>query len=216
QFMVTRSELSEGALIARQDIRIYHQRLLPRVDARKPDKTESHFYSANLQIADNSNLCDVDDRPLVPNLQVNFYFLLETTDEFMVSPTGKALKLAIDLLPDTGIGGERSVGCGQFLAVDYVDFPEVRSGKSGCYATVSLCTPASSSELENFHSYETIVRGGRETAQEGPLQMVRMMAEGAVSIAKPDGDIVNISPSGVHTHMQYLRLGKPISLPVIF
>lgn len=219
QFVVTRdelSDLSDSALAAWLSLRLYQEQLLPRVDARKPDPTKSHFYSANIQIADNRQLLDEDNVPILGDLYVHFYFLLETTAAFEESRAGKALQLAIQLLPDTGIGGERSIGCGSLEGVERFDFPHVRPGKSSAYATVSLCSPISTDELNGFLAYDTLLRGGRPTTQEGELRMVRMIAEGAVSQTKPDGRIADISPPKVHADTAYLRLGKPVALPVVF
>jgi CRISPR/Cas system CSM-associated protein Csm4 (group 5 of RAMP superfamily) len=178
-------------LAAQQAIRLLDIVLLPRVDVRDKGAEGSHFYTAHLVTADNQALENRRGDRLVPDLYVHFYFLVRSRldDD---NPVMQCLHTLINLLPDTGIGGERSAGCGLF----------------------ELVSPADAVDMGRFKAYQTVLRGGRETAHDGPLKVVRMLAEGALQVETEGiGQIADISPAG---NRRYLRYGKAFNIPVAY
>lgn len=212
-FVAYRGELSIGMLSHHRHLELYQEQLLPRVMARVPGAEDSHFYVANICTANNIAKTDADGVPLFPDMYVHYYFLLRCKDQ--QSAPAKLLQTILQLLPDTGIGGERSVGCGRFESIEIrEDFPAIRHTQtSPTYASISLCCPQNSEDLDCFKAYETCFRGGRDTSVDGKLKFVRMIREGGLQAgAQASGSIPNVSSN----QTPYLRYGKAFNLPVYY
>jgi CRISPR-associated protein Csm4 len=197
--------------VARQDIKLLANTQLPKVTVHQTTQDNSLFQHSTVHIADNSHLLDDNDQPLLPDLRIHFYFLLDCAEDFREGPLYRTLLTAIHLLPETGLGGDRSTGCGLFEGVDTDDFEMNISAKN--YASLSLVAPDSATELAKTEFYHTVLRGGRATRTEPqPLRMVRMMREGALLSPSVKGCLVDIAPTG--STQPFLRNGKAFVVPV--
>ncbi len=102
--------------------RIYHKDSLPKVNVHKPNRDNSIYYQTNIQLQSTASI------------GVHFYFLLEhDLDE----EAYRLLETVLNWIPEEGIGGERTVGCGQLAAIDYKDFQLNINGTSR-YCGISL------------------------------------------------------------------------------
>jgi CRISPR-associated protein Csm4 len=115
-----------------------------------------------------------------------------------------SLEKALYLMADTGIGGERSVGHGQFdLAIDE-DFTlqQPDENLTNAFTTLSPYWPTQSEVadgvLKDAH-YALINRRGWVTSPDAMglrRQNVRMLKEGSVLHSKPGGALVDVNPLG--------------------
>lgn len=141
----------------------------------------------------------------------------------------KQLEIALELLGDEGLGGERSSGAGRFKA-EWQDLPPdwkqvvEYAGSSNHYYLMSLFWNDNISQLQqlitNESSYEIQERGGWIVQSNIRRQMVRMFAEGSVFPAAPQGKLVDVTPKELmtkdgkyKTHPIY-RSGISLSLPI--
>ncbi|MDI9858941.1 type III-A CRISPR-associated RAMP protein Csm4 [Flectobacillus roseus] len=170
------------------------------------DKQENTLYTqSNLQIQDLEQF----------GLSVHFYFLLKHD---LPVEWKKKLDLVISLLPEFGLGGERSTGCGKFWGVSAEEFtinPLKPSATFLCSA--SLISPYNLDELNRINYYSTVIRGGRRLGSDEnagyKLQQIRMIKEGAlVKNDLPIGHNPSIKPQG--SQDEYLRYGKGFLLPI--
>lgn len=170
------------------------------------DKQENTLYTqSNLQIQDLEQF----------GLSVHFYFLLkhDLPEEWKTK-----LDLVLSLLPEFGLGGERSTGCGKFWGVSTEEFkinPLKPSATFMCSA--SLISPNNLEELNRVNYYSTLIRGGRRLGSDEnagyKLQQIRMIKEGAlVKNDLPIGHNPSIKPQG--SQEEYLRYGKGFLLPI--
>ena len=139
----------------------------------------------------------------------HLYFLLDVEADFEKAADYATLQTAIRLLPDQGIGGERTAGCGLFIKTDFQPFepPQVTGATQQCSLSLSLPT---ADELAQALAYGVVTRGGREFTG-GKLDYVRMMSEGAVSTSAWNGRIAKV---GERSGTDFLRYGKAFCLPV--
>ncbi len=177
----------------------------PRVHARKQDQEDSFYFLTSLTINPSGNR--VDNSP-----DVHFYFLMDLKNSDEEHPGFSILETVLKLLPDTGLGGERTGGCGLFEGIEIRDF-EFQDFNSTHWATLSLALPDENdpASLSSFLNFKTVIRGGRETSTDGKLNHIRMIAEGALVTETETGSIVNISNK---PGTNYWRHGKPLCLPV--
>lgn len=212
RFLVHRSELSTAALTAADQIKLITNTQLPKVTVHQLTQDNSLFQHSTVQIANNGYLLNDKDQPLLPHLRIHFYFLLDCSDDFKDGPLYQTMLTAIQLLPETGLGGDRSTGCGLFEETEIVqDFALNITARS--HASLSLTAPDGENELKKTEYYQTILRGGRATRTEAqPLRMVRMMREGALLSPSVKGRLVDIAPPG--STLPFLRNGKAFTVPV--
>ena len=139
-----------------------------------------------------------------------------------------ALKGALKLLADTGIGGGRSRGWGRFEQPEFTDGPLARLlfGKhtqavqdtSSAYWLLSLFSPAESDTVNwQQGSYAVAMRGGRVESAAGwgaAKKTSRVIAEGSVLVAASPllGSARDVAPEGF-AHPVY-RAGFALALPV--
>lgn len=176
-------------------VNLYNLNAIPKVSVHKPDREDSLFYQATVQIADN--------REAHPRLMVHYYFLL---NHQLQGEDAALLDVALNLLADEGIGGERLVGCGQLEGVEVRPF--ALQLESDYHCTVSLVNPTQD-DLPALRFYNMVTRSGRRTAKDGRLKRVKMAAEGALVQGPVEGRVVQ-----VHGKAPYLRYGKAFILPV--
>lgn len=175
----------------------------PRVKVHTIDRTESFFYITTITIADNSNLLE--------DWGVHFYFLIDTKPGFENSDIYRRIQTTIQLLPYRGIGGERSVGCGQLVTVIERDFSLTPDFDSPLRCSISLTSPTEN-DLSIARYYSVLSRGGRRYGgQNKQFLFVRMMAEGSVFEGHAQGNIPIIGRNLGHNVRRY---GKPFCLPV--
>lgn len=153
------------------------------------------------------------------------YFLLNFSQE---NPElENRLYAALQLLAETGIGGERSSGAGLFQVDCWSDLPpdwqQVVSFQGGnYYCLISLFWQGSFAselrhELENHSYYEVRERGGwigsPFSGQQLRRQNVKMFIEGSVFPFVPDGELADVTPARFKSHQVY-RNGIGLSLPI--
>ena len=169
-------------------------------------ETGKLYNLGNLQIQDLSQW----------GLSAHYYFLLKHE---LDSQYAQRLELVLDLLPQNGIGGERTSGCGVFDGLCIEDFQiKVTVPSTQFYCNVSPIAPSSKEELDRISYYSTFIRGGRRTGGDNDedsfkLKQIRMIKEGAlVNGAETIGQCVSIKPDSLED--EYLRYGKGFLLPI--
>ncbi len=129
------------------------------------------------------------------------YFWVDVKDdEYKVH-----LKRAIDFLSDEGLGGERSIGHGQFTyCCDKDELPTFGNPNLSQikYLTLALYHPTKNEvcrdEVLDGAAYELMERGGWIYSPDGKSQRrqkVKMLKEGALLNKPIAGDIVSVEPS---------------------
>ena len=200
RFVITKDEALAIALGDKwQDFELYSEHTLPKVSVHKLTKEDNLYNQTNIQIADNRKL-DLESTPAI-----HLYFLL---DQELEEGDYSIFQTILSVLEDTGIGGERNVGCGRIEKVDYRDFQYDVQDVSDMQCMLSLVNPTAQ-DLPNLKWYNVITRGGRKTANHGVLKRVKMLLEGGIAITSLDGQIPAIHDNGL-----FLRCGKSLSLPV--
>jgi CRISPR-associated protein Csm4 len=213
QFLLHRSELTGSELAAVSAIRLFRKDTVPKVKVHSVERSESLFFRTMLQIADNSALCDRKNAPLTPDLRVHFYFLQEVDEVFAQTELFEQYRCALEVLADTGLGGERHTGCGGLTGVTTIPFAWQRQPETGRYINLGLFSPRDEAALRACTAYYTEVRGGRTTAQDGQIRFVRMLSEGALANATPDGAIHDLR---ISDRLPYLRYGRGFWVPSPF
>ncbi|MCC5653621.1 type III-A CRISPR-associated RAMP protein Csm4 [Nostoc sp. XA013] len=144
------------------------------------------------------------------------YFLLELSSES--KKLADKLQVALHLLGEEGIGGERSSGAGRF-EVNWLNLPEnwqtlVNFPQGTHHTLMSLFWDSEiSSDVLKNSSYEIQERGGWIAESQLRRQMVRMFSEGSVFPAPPQGKLVDVKPEKFIRHSIY-RSGISLSLPI--
>ncbi|WP_337043882.1 type III-A CRISPR-associated RAMP protein Csm4 [Emticicia sp. 17c] len=180
---------------------------LTKTQVHTEEQTGTLYVQANIQIQD---LQEFD-------ISVHFYFLLKHK---LDAETASKLDLVLSLLPETGIGGERSVGCGTFGSISVQEF-EIKplDPAPDTFSNVSMIAPVTEDELKRIRYYSTTLRGGRRLGgdndpHENTLKQVRMVREGAlIEHNQPIGHNPSIKPAST-TKDEYLRFGKGFLLPI--
>ena len=147
--------------------------------------------------------------------KTHFFVLLRCSAALEESLDFSKIKILFEWLKDSGIGGERSVGCGQLEAIEWTDFQLNVEKKGAAVSLLSLCQPADSIELSHFSFFRTLNRGGRTTgfSKELVLGRVKMIAEGAVLIdgGEPKGRLMVLEKAPTHP---IYRVGKAFLTPL--
>jgi len=216
-FVVTKSELPELTMELQKreaeinqkeeaaKISLFNVKDFPRVKVHTQGQQDAFFYLATICIADKDDLTAA-----LPDASVHYYFIFDTKPGFEKEDDFKCIMTAFNLLPDQGIGGERSAGCGLFTQLDIFPFDSLSVQGSTQQCSVSLTLPNSEEELEQMVAYQILTRGGRVHSG-GKLNFVRLMVEGAVAESKIEGRIANIGNTNPE---EFLRYGKALCLPV--
>lgn len=157
--------------------------------------------------------------------QTQYYFFLETDihDELY-----DKLKTILNLLPEEGIGGQRSQGKGLFYDT-VIDNFNIEKNPSVIKLLLSLVNPQNQREFDNFIYYEILTRGGGSVRVDDFVnsdtetevikevkkfrkQQVRMIKEGAVFKDSVQGQLVDISPENNNYGHSFFRNGKCFSI----
>ncbi|UII25697.1 type III-A CRISPR-associated RAMP protein Csm4 [Fulvivirga maritima] len=122
---------------------------------------------------------------------------------------GEQQKLAacLRLLADTGIGGKRSTGAGQFERVEVSDWSWQQPSDKGLEYHLSLLNPEAN-EMDKLRYYELKVRAGHYAGRQQELMPhVNMVGEGAVTQQGTTGRLVSLSQTP-----PIIRYGKSFTL----
>lgn len=194
-FACTQSEEKELG-----EVRFFSRQTLPKVFVHQPTQTDSLYSQTNIQLADNEN-----------GSKVHFYFLAE-------GELSESFKTCLHILADTGIGGERSTGCGFLEGVDFLKDSPFENLQGSQRVALGLLSPTED-EVSKLKFYKTLLRGGRRLGnpeiredKDVYLQQLRMVREGAVLSETVAGQIVDIPPKN-RTKTPFKRYGKGIFLP---
>ncbi len=141
-----------------------------------------------------------------PDVNVCYYFLAEY-DELDTAAKDR-LETVISLLPDTGLGGQRTTGCGFFEGIEWHENPLPDVMDDSYNVNLGILSPVR--ELQNCLAYRVMTRGGRRT-ETGQLKKILMIREGGLMNDKPRGQIADLSMEG---NGSFLRYGMPVSWPV--
>lgn len=201
-FVLTRAEAEELSIETAKKMRLYHTLSLPKVSVHQLTRENALYFQTNVQIA---NLADYG----WGEGSVHLYCLLEGEADARQSVYNLARILA-----DEGIGGERTVGCGQLESVDPPKPFSIQPSatQQGGYCTASLVSPSHQAELDQCRFWKTITRGGRPTTHDGLLKRLKMMTEGTVTQGKIAGKTHIISSQGAQ--YDYRRFGTALCLPL--
>lgn len=149
------------------------------------------------------------------------YFLLDIKDESLL-PT---IELCLNLLGESGLGGERSTGCGLFewSKQRIEDDPqwqplwELEKEVNKRFCLISLCFPQKR-EVEHLIGYNLILRKGWIYSTSTNLQLKRktcqMLGEGSTFSEKPAGDMADVTPGEFEKIHPVYRYGKAFALAV--
>lgn len=212
KFVMLRSELDEKL---KELKKLYHVVSIPKVFAHHLDQEDSLYYQTNVQMADLDPMTNLDLSEFGESYKVHFYFWVKHQLE---EDDRKRFQAVLRVMAEYGVGGERSVGCGQF---EEVLFPTVeiklnQEAQQNCL--LSLGIPGDK-ELEEFAYYKVLTRGGRATGRKisddklEKLKRVKMIVEGAVVKSEVLGKIVDLSPFE-HEGVPYKRNGSCFLSPL--
>ena len=172
----------------------YEMNSLPRVKIHSTTREDTLYQQTNI------TLCGSSD------VSISYYFLADCND---VDPEAKnKLETVISLLADTGLGGQRTSGCGFFEDIEWSVNPLPKITDDVFYVNLGLLLPGE--DLRNCLAYRVMTRGGRKT-EEGQLKKILMIREGALSTKTPRGNIADLSAGGKG---KFLRYGMPVCWPV--
>jgi CRISPR-associated protein Csm4 len=140
------------------------------------------------------------------------------------------LKVAFETLGEQGLGGERSMGYGQFKPeFEEWEEPWLRQRGPKAYCTLSLYHPSDDelAKLKDLHGYELVKRGGWVDSPYAPRKATRrkpcrMFKEGSIlcfkekgKLIEPMGKLVDVTPQkyAENYHSVY-RYGFAFNVPV--
>jgi len=142
------------------------------------------------------------------------YFVMECWEQDF-----PALRRAITMLGEEGIGGERSCGYGKFVPAFDTDFELPRASAGNAFCILSLFYPKHKKEVvQNTISFRLVPRSGwleSPYCKEGRRhRRVLMFAEGSVFRQKVEGELVDVAPGNFKAHPVY-RNGRALGVEVV-
>ncbi len=207
RFVVTVAE-ADRLPVAFDDPRkgaIYKVLTLPKVRVHTTDSSGGYFHQTSVQLL--QHRADSEGR----FAKTHYYLLLEHQ---LTGDLAELFQGILDVLPDQGIGGERTVGCGRLLGVKREEFSWELPTDTAHNVALSLLNPRST-ETNAIHIYKTITRGGRRVAGFGAetyLNRVRMLQEGALVDKGVKGRLVAIGPDEAPD--RFIRAGRHFAAPL--
>jgi CRISPR-associated protein Csm4 len=227
KFLCTKEELKRLKIRDEEipDLHFFYEHTSPKVKVHGENKSDSFYHETNLHIADNSHL--------ESNPSVHFYFLMEYNPDFVYEDE---LYTCLNLLADTGIGGQRSTGAGQLTGIEKMKENSFRltiSSEETKECSVSMSIPRDEEEFQTVEAYSLTWRGGRALSRmeienrgltyrspknedEEPIQtylkLTRMIEEGAILTAPIEGKLQYIGPD--NDEKAFIRFGHSLSLPI--
>ncbi|MBT3208609.1 MAG: type III-A CRISPR-associated RAMP protein Csm4 [Bacteroidetes bacterium] len=188
-----------------KQIKLYTVETNPKVRVRTKKITDNLYNQSTLMIADNKFIMSKGDF----TIDINFYFLYDISK---ASETNKKLfRLFLNLLPEIGIGGQRSTGCGFVESISdspgFSFLPKRKDKDASRFLLLSLFVPANEDEYRSFEYYNFISRGGRNAGTDKKeLKRIKMLTEGSIANSESIGKIEDISPK--NSSKKYLRNGR--------
>ncbi len=180
---------------------------IQKVKIRKDSKDGNLYTQTDLVMMGRMGSNEKERKEEEPVL-VHWYFLWENAG-LNHEEKEKAKKL-INTMAESGIGGERSTGCGHIEEVRYdQNFSIDMEAKSDFFASLSLTIPKET-ETEHLLAYQVLQRGGMYYGAEKRIKMVNALEEGAVLNKEINGQIVDLSiPEKKHW-----RCGMSFAIPL--
>lgn len=212
KFLVHPSELSAyyGALIEE----VYSIKTDPKIADHARKKLDNIFFQTDLYL----NTTHISEQVLQTmdkeyeegaiTFRPHFYFLLDFVDA--KERMKNVVYFLLDLLPDEGIGGAISTGCGKIEAIERVGWKLNVNDASTTFAmSVALVSIGNEVDLKGVRAKNMIVRGGRVTAEHGTLSRIKMADTGALIEKHVKGQVASL-----HKDKPYLRYGMAFPLAV--
>ena len=179
--------------------------LSPRVSLDRVTQTSNIYFSAGVRFR-----------------QGGLYFILEINDESLIEP----LQTCLGLLAETGLGGERTAGYGQFKweKEDITNddrwkkvwaYKQSNKGPS-IYYSLSLTCPRQE-ETKFALAYEIIPRKGWVYSDFGPAlkrRTSRMFKEGSLFSQPVKGKVIDVRPRYYQKIHAVYRYGLALTLPL--
>ena len=215
----------EAPYLALRKPRFIRFRDLPKVQRHNQDREGNLYYQSQLQVR--------HDRVGREIWKPHFYFLVELGTDLSEGLRAKVMA-AIRLLPDTGLGGERSTGLGLFegvvestwenFAEDALNVVNAESDGSAMEPvdqvrmTLSAVSLRDQAEYNALLAYDSLVRGGgaiRRSEDPGwHRRRIRMVSEGSLFLGELKGCVKDISPDKRPVPFPIYRYGGCLSLPL--
>lgn len=171
----------------------------PKVKVRQQSEEGNLYTQTDLTIMGNEDAV------------VHWYFLW---DKFGLSEEEKAdAKKLIEQMAETGIGGERSTGCGHIESVCFPSDFSIKEDIAGdLFTSLSLIIPQ---EAETTHllAYQVVQRGGMYYGAESSgkrIKVINALAEGAILHQPISGRIADLSTS----EKKHWRNGMAFTIPL--
>ena len=212
KFLIHPSELSPyfGRLVDK----IYSISTDPKIADHARKKLDNIFFQTDLYLT-TTHLSqatlkewDEDYEGGTITIQPHFYFLLDFVE--VPERMKNLLYFLLDLLPDDGIGGAISTGCGKIEAIEKMPWDlNPASASTDLAVSASLISIGTQEELAGVKAQNIIVRGGRTTAENGVLSRIKMAETGALIDKNVKGQVKNL-----HSEKPYLRYGMAFPLAV--
>lgn len=177
-----RAKLAPYLDVVTGDLRLWEQGTAPRVTVDRVTNRSQVYAAGRLSFAPGCGL----------------FFLVEYEDTSL----RRRLEQALRVLGDTGIGGERSSGHGQFKMEVVERFALIEPSSEVSDAFTSLATywptePEVMAGILDRASYGLVNRRGWLGSPEGMnlrRRGVRMLAEGSVMLREPTGALADVKP----------------------
>lgn len=170
-----------------------------KVKVRKQSKEGNLYTQTDLVIMGNEDVI------------VHWYFLWENVG-LSEEEKNNAQALIIQMA-ETGIGGERSTGCGYIEDVSFVPGFSIKQNISGdLFASLSLIIPQET-EKEHLLAYQVLQRGGMYYGAESSgkrIKVVNALTEGAVLSKRISGQIADLSTP----EKKHWRCGVSFAIPL--
>ena len=214
QFVTEKSELASNLPIDS----FISELVIPKTKVHSTTQDDSFYHETDIQLSP----ITIEDNSGKSTLFPHYYFLYESQ---LDNKLNLEFLTCLRIIADSGIGGERSTGKGQFEGIIETELEINRNVGTEQLLLLSLCTPNSQEEFSFFKSYEIITRGGGSVSFDSEdeeveneikpyrKKQVRMVAEGAVLKGTVNGKLVDISPEKGNDH-KFFRNGKCFSIPI--
>lgn len=190
---------------------------LPKVAIDRTTRATNFYHTGLVQFAWEPGTAASQNQV---NSRAGLYFLLqfpERSDDLEVQ-----LKMALELLGEEGLGGERSSGAGRFQ-MDWGELPKnwrslIDFADGNHHALISLFwqQDLKSDWLAESDRYSLQECGGwiaSPSGQQLRRKKVHMFAEGSVFSKEPVGYLADVTPAQFNAHRIY-RSGVALSLPI--
>jgi len=215
EFVTAKSELASNLPIDS----FISELVIPKTKVHSTTQDNSFYHETDVQLKAITIEYNSGKSTLLPH----YYFLYESKlDEKL----NLEFLTCLRILADSGIGGERSTGKGQFEGIIETELEISRNVATEQQLLLSLCNPNSQNEFNLFKSYEIVTRGGGSVSFDSEddkieneikpyrKKQVRMIAEGAIVNGNVEGRFVDVSPEKGKEEHKYFRNGKCFTIPI--